>query len=181
MKFTLSGVLLIVAALSLWLTLGHGEPIPVVIEADEASITKSYLEEAERWTYDVQGQRSQVLTIDSAQQRSGHPATFLSGLTFEGPDDSGRFWRVTAGAGQLKPNQNELHLTKGVEVRESEGNGVLTTPRLRVLMSQERLVNRAPVKLTLKDSVTTARGMDIDMRQSVVKLLSEVETVFYEG
>lgn len=178
MKFTLSGILLVAAAISLWLVLGHGQPVPTVIVADDARLTRSYLEQAERWTYNESGQRSDVLKLGSGKQYTGDPRTYLTNLQLEGPDNNGRFWQVQAGAGLLKSKANELQLIQGVEVRESAGEGVLTTPRLRVLLDEDRVLNNAPVKLVFRDSVTTAKGMALDLKQSRVMLLSQVETIY---
>ena len=52
----------------------------------------------------------------------------------------------------------------------------MTTPRLRLLLAEERAVNNVRVRLTTKDSITTARGMDIDLKSGTARLLRNVET-----
>lgn len=179
MKFTLSSALILfLATAAFWLTLGQGEPIPVIAKGEQGRITESYLENAERWSYGANGERNHSVHLDSGERFSDDPITYLTGLRFEGPDKNGRYWTLTAGAGRLKSNVNELQLIQGVRVKESGGEGLLETPRLRVLIDQQRAVNRAPVSLTLRNSTTTARGLDIDLASGNAKLLSNVETVY---
>lgn len=180
---TLSSAVLVVALAILWLTVGQGESLPIptlTTTTPTQQITQSYLEQAERWSYDANGYRDQRVKLDSAVSYTDSPTTFLTGLTFEGPDKNGRYWRVEAGAGLLKQNGQELQLRDGVKIRESLGEGVLTTPRLRILPKQNKAINRAPVTLKLRDSVTNAHGLEVDLNSGVAKLLRDVETI-YEG
>lgn len=177
MKFTLSGtLLLLLVGAGFWLTLGQGESLPSVTSAPSGQITESYLIKAERWSYDPEGYRNHVVRLSEGTRYSDNPITYLTGLTFHGPDRSGRFWTVTAGSGMLKSQANELQLSQGVEIRDSAGEGRLTTPRLRILIDEEKALNRAPVELQLRDSLTTARGLELDLKSGVAKLLSDVET-----
>lgn len=180
MKRTLSGLLLLVTVTVLWFTVGQGKPIPLVSISADRQVTQSYLEHAERWSYDTDGFRDQRVRLESGISYTDSPTTFLQGLTFEGPDHNGRYWHIAAGAGILKADGRELQLTQGVEIRESNGEGVLTTPSLRILPKENKAMNSAPVTLLLRNSVTTARGLEVDLNTGVARLLQDVETV-YEG
>jgi len=83
---------------------------------------------------------------------------------------------MSAQEGRLRPGAQELILSKGVKVHDRGGDATLTTPRLRLLLAEERAVNDVRVRLTTKDSITTARGMDIDLKSGTARLLRDVET-----
>ena len=179
MKRGLSIVVLAITAIAFWVTLDRGNPLPVFSPSDsEPTLTQNYLTQGILWRYDEQGVRRSTLWVERAVQFTDRPARFMTGLRFEGEDKDGRAWVMTAGAGRLHPIPEELHLSKDVIIREAFGNGVLETPRLRVKLKQQRAENMAPVILTLKDSVTTATGLEVDLQSGTAKLKRNVETVY---
>jgi len=179
-RLTLSSLTLIVTLVILWLTVGKGEPVPVMTLPQDIRLTQSYLEQGEYWSYDASGQREQSVAVASAIQYTDDPTTFMTELRLEGPDNEGRYWIASAGSGRLQPSGNELQLTGDVQIRESSGEGVLNTPQLRILLDKKRASTLAPVRLEVRNSVTTARGLSLNMDTGSARLLHDVETV-YEG
>lgn len=178
MKRTLPGIFLAIATLLVWLTFGQGKTTPTTVPTDSLRITESYLDSAERWTYDTRGVRNQIVHVDSGVKYTDAPTTFLTGLVVEGPDHDGRYWHMTAGRGELNPQRDVLQLLDGVSLRESEGDGLLTTPDLRVFMASERATTASSVKLKLRSSTTTARGLELNLREGTAQLLNDVETLY---
>ena len=159
-----------------WITIGQGDSVLPVLEDDSETWTKSYLTNAQRWSYDDSGKRNHFLTIGSGKTYDGDPATYLEDLRFVGPDNSGRRWEMTATAGKLRPHAKELTLMKGVKIRDSSSEATLLTPRLRLILDEERAVNETRVKLMTTTSTTTAIGIEIDLKSGQARLLSDVET-----
>ena len=83
---------------------------------------------------------------------------------------------MTAQAGKLHPHSQELILSKGVKVEQVDAGATLTTPRLRLLLDEERAVTASRVQLVSDNSETTAKGMAIDLARGTAQLLSDVET-----
>ncbi|MCH1491074.1 MAG: LPS export ABC transporter periplasmic protein LptC [Luminiphilus sp.] len=180
MKLTFSSLLLLATAAFFWVTIGQGDSVLPVSTDSSETWTESYLTNAERWSYDESGRRNQYLTIGSGITYHGDPATYLEELAFSGPDEKGRYWQMTANAGKLHPHSQELILMQGVQISERGGEANLDTPRLRLLLREERAVNQTRVRLTTPSSTTTARGIDIDLKSGRAELLNDVETVYVE-
>lgn len=175
-KLTLSSVLLLGVCAFFWLTLGQGESLVASPSTASGSHTETYLSGAERWQYDALGKRSVTLTIDSGYKTVDSPVTHLQGLFVTGRDKEERHWEMTAQAGKLHPHSQELILSKGVKVEQVEAGATLTTPRLRLLLDEERAVTASRVRLVSDNGETTAQGMVIDLAKGTAQLLSDVET-----
>lgn len=167
--------------IALWFTLGDGAPLTVFERsANPVTLTQSYLKQGVMWRYDDDGAREQTLTVGTGVQFTDSPQQHLTGLLFEGADNDGRRWTLVAGAGLLENNGDSLQLYNDVEIREARGLGVLTTPTLSVDLNEQVAINNSPVTLKLRNSTTTATGLQVNMKTGQARLLSNVETV-YEG
>ena len=167
--------------IALWFTLGDGAPLTVFERpANPVTLTQSYLKQGVMWRYDDDGVREQTLTVGTGVQFTDSPQQHLTGLLFEGADNDGRRWTVVAGAGLLENDGDSLQLYNDVEIRETRGLGVLTTPTLSVDLNEQVAINNSPVTLKLRNSTTTATGLQVNMKTGQARLLSNVETV-YEG
>ena len=100
-KLTFSSLLLMAVAIFFWITLGRGDEVVHSAPLTSASVADSYLERAERWSYDPSGMRIQYLTIGSGKTYINDPVTYAEDLTFWSPDNSGNHWQMTATEGQL--------------------------------------------------------------------------------
>jgi len=167
--------------IALWFTLGDGAPLTVFERpANPVTLTQSYLKQGVMWRYDDDGVREQTLTVGTGVQFTDSPQQHLTGLLFEGADNDGTRWTVVAGAGLLENDGDSLQLYNDVEIRETRGLGVLTTPTLSVDLNEQVAINHSPVTLKLRNSTTTATGLQVNMKTGQARLLSNVETV-YEG
>ena len=167
--------------IALWFTLGDGAPLTVFERpANPVTLTQSYLKQGVMWRYDDDGVREQTLTVGTGVQFTDSPQQHLTGLLFEGADNDGTRWTVVAGAGLLENDGDSLQLYNDVEIREARGLGVLTTPTLSVDLNEQVAINHSPVTLKLRNSTTTATGLQVNMKTGQARLLSNVETV-YEG
>lgn len=175
-KLTFSSLLIFAAAAFFWITIGQGDSVVLVPVDSSETWTESYLNRAERWSFDQAGNRNQHLTIGTGKTYHGDPATHLEDLTFSGPDSKGRQWQMKASTGKLYPGRQELILTQGVQLDEMGGEASLVTPRLRLLLREERAVTDARIRLTTASSTTTAEGIDLDLKSGRTQLLNDVET-----
>ena len=181
MKRYFSLLALTMTGIALWFTLGDGAPLTVFERpANPVTLTQSYLKQGVMWRYDDDGVREQTLTVGTGVQFTDSPQQHLTGLLFEGADNDGTRWTVVAGAGLLENDGDSLQLYNDVEIRETRGLGVLTTPTLSVDLNEQVAINNSPVTLKLRNSTTTATGLQVNMKTGQARLLSNVETV-YEG
>ena len=159
-----------------WMTLGRGDEVLPTAPLATISVADSYLERAERWSYDPSGIRIQYLTIGSGTTYLNDPVTYAEDLTFWSPDDNGNHWQMTAMEGRLYPDIKELFLLKGVEIKQLERNAKMQTPHIRLLLNENRAITDARVRLSTANSITTATGLDLDLTSSQATLLKKVET-----
>ena len=176
MKLTFSSLLLMAIEIFFWITLGRGDEVIPTAPVATNSIAESYLDDAERWSYDPSGMRIQYLTIGSGTTYINNPITYADDLVFLSSDDDGNRWQMTATYGELHPGIKELRLFKGVAIDLLGGEGNMTTPRIRLLLGENRAVTNAKVRLATANSTTTATGLNIDLTSSEARLLKEVET-----
>ncbi|EED34131.1 conserved hypothetical protein [Luminiphilus syltensis NOR5-1B] len=141
--------------------------------------TESYFEGLDQWRFGVDGTPEQQVVITSGSRPVGRPVRF-KGLSFLGSDNKGRYWDIRAGRGVHKIIDDELRLFDGVEIRVPGGGAVLTTPKLMLEPGNQKAYNNSPVELVTETSVTTARGLEIDLYETTAKFLANVETI-YEG
>tara|TARA_B110000503_G_C6864086_1_gene295976 strand:+ start:65 stop:607 length:543 start_codon:yes stop_codon:yes gene_type:complete len=179
-KITYSTLLACIAALLFWLTIAGDPPRQEIASATDDNLRQSYLENAHRWRYDLQGERIESIHLSTASRFVNSPMTQLGALEYRGRDNKGQHWTLTAGGGLLQENQDELRLNQGVRITERSGDSVLLTSHLRVLLREERATTGAQVTLTTPEGVTTARGLDVDLKTDKVRLLHDVEST-YEG
>ena len=121
MKLTYSTLLACVAALLFWLTIAGDPPRQAFAKSTDNSLRQSYLENAHRWRYDLQGERFESIRLSTANRLVDSPMTQLGALEYQGRDDKGKHWALIAGGGLLQENQDELRLNQGVEIIESDG------------------------------------------------------------
>ena len=177
-KLTFSSLLLMAVAIFFWITLGRGDEVVPSAPLTSASVADSYLEHAERWSYDPSGMRIQYLTIGSGTTYINDHVTYAEDLTFWSPDNSGNHWQMTATEGQLFTEIKELLLLRGVEIKQLERNASMQTAHIRLLLNKNRAITDAKVQLFTANSTTTATGLDLDLKSSKATLLKEVETLY---
>ena len=76
-------------AVFFWITLGRGDEVLPIPSVTTSSIADSYLDGAERWSYDPSGTRIQYLTIGSGTTYINDPVTYAENLIFWSADDNG--------------------------------------------------------------------------------------------
>lgn len=176
MKLTFSSLLLMAIATFFWMTLGRGDEVIPTAPLTTDSVPDSYVERAERWSYDPQGMRIQHLTMGSGTTYINDPVTYAEDLTFLSPDKNGTRWHMTAAQGQLHPEIKELLLLEGVEINQLERGANMQTSHIRLLLNENRAITDARVHMSTANSTTTATGLNLDLTSSQATLLHEVET-----
>lgn len=118
--------LLMLAALTAWLTLGKDaplEPLASKLQA-QSGLRQSYLEGATLWRYDETGQREQTIELGNAEQLIDSDTQFLTELRYQGPDADGQLWIMTASKGELRNNGDELFLVGDVSIADNHNDSV---------------------------------------------------------
>ena len=178
MKLTLSTLLAIAVLAVLWLTLGQGEQLPTIPLRSEESITENYMSEVHIVEFSESGSMETDSHVDLAKKYTQDPKIYLGAIRTLSLEDSDERWLLNAGSGIYSPHARELWLRDGVELKQVGSQSLLQTPRMRVLIDQERAINVAVVSLKIDDSLTTARGIEINLNSGTARLLSNVKTLY---
>jgi LPS export ABC transporter protein LptC len=177
-KLTLSTLLAIAVLAVLWLTLGQGEQLPTIPLRSEESITENYMSEVHIVEFSESGSMETDSHVDLAKKYTQDPKIYLGAIRALSLEDSAERWLLNAGSGIYSPHARELWLRDGVELKQVGSQSLLQTPRMRVLIDQERAINDAVVSLKIDDSLTTARGIEINLNSGTARLLSNVKTLY---
>lgn len=181
MKLTLSTLLTIAVLVALWLTVGQGEPIPSLTQEKNDNVLKLYVSDFSQWTFDNSGILTDTVHITASHQYTQDPRVYLSTIRAIHSDESDGPWTLAASKGVYRPHTREVWLQGGVKIESlREGNNWLETPRLKVLKKENRAFNDANVKLSVANSITTGRGLTIDLNSKVAQILGNVETIYAE-
>ena len=178
MKLTLSTLLAIAVLSVLWLTLGQGEQLPTIPLRSEESVTENYMSGVHVVEFSDSGSIETDTHVDSVEQYTQDPKIYLGAIRALSLEDSDESWLLNAGSGIYSPHARELLLRDGVKLRQVGSQNLLKTPRMRVLLEQERAMNDAVVSLKIGDSLTTARGIEINLNSDTARLLSNVKTLY---
>ena len=179
MKLTLSTLLAVVVLAVLWLTLGQGEQLPSIVAGEQENIVKYYALNVVQRNYDDTGSAVDNVSTEEIYQYTQDPKVYFSKIVAEHAEPDGSLWVLVAADGVYRPHAREFWLHNGVTIeKKNEGSQKLQTPRMRVLLDEDRAVNNAFVELHLADSTTTAYGLDLDLNTGIAKLLKKVTTVY---
>ena len=177
MKLTLSSIVLLTITVALlWFTIVQNDSSPTATV--DKKIVRSRLESAEFWSYNAEGEPNTKLRAASATSYTDSSTSYLTDLSLEKLNNNGSYWDISAKAGILEPQIDELQLTQKVKIREKNNENILITPRLRILLKQKKAMNHAPVTLLSLESTTTAYGINMDLNNDTTQLLRDVETVY---
>lgn len=177
-KLTLSTLLAIAVLSVLWLTLGQGEQLPTIPLRSEESVTENYMSGVHVVEFSDSGSIETDTHVDSVEQYTQDPKIYLGAIRALSLEDSDESWLLNAGSGIYSPHARELWLRDGVKLRQVGSQNLLKTPRMRVLLEQERAMNDAVVSLKIGESLTTARGIEINLNSRTARLLSNVKTLY---
>jgi len=178
-KLTLSTLLAIAVLSVLWLTLGQGEQLPSIVIGKQESIIKHYASNVIQRNYDNTGSAVDNFSSEEIHEYTQDPKVYFSNIVAERSEPGEDSWVLVAANGVYRPYARELWLHNGVTIEQkNEGSQKLQTPRMRVLLDEDRAVNNAFVELHLADSKTTAYGLDLDLNTKIAKLLKNVTTVY---
>lgn len=179
MKLTLSTLLAIAVLAVLWWTVGQGEPLPSLARKQNDNIVEMYVSDFSQWTFGDNGALIDTVHIAESHQYSQDPRVYFSTLQAIHSDEIDKPWMLTAGKGVYRPHTSEVWLQAGVKIENKhKNNNWLETPRLKVLKKENRAFNDANVKLAVDNSLTTGRGLEVDLETKVAQILENVETIY---
>lgn len=179
MKLTLSTLLTIGVLVVLWWTVGQGESLPSLTAKKHDNVLQLYVTDFAQWSFNEKGALIDTIKISDSHQYTEDPRIYFSKIQASHSDENAEPWLLSANQGVYRPNAREFWLHNGVTILQKNGNrNRLETPRLRVLQRENQAINDAPVKLYFDKSVTTGRGLVIDLESRVAQILENVETIY---
>lgn len=169
-------VVLAIALISHWLLTTVETPTGRV--APEARHDPDYfLENFKITVYQPDGAPAYHLDAEHMNHYPDDDTITLQKLRVDYRDDKNQTWIVTANTGIGYQNIEVMQLNGAVWIRQQtqkpdEGISI-NTDALRIDFPNKRASTEAEVKITDKNSSITAKGMDVDMANGHLSLLSE--------
>ena len=155
-----------------------GAPITAKTESTEEVIRKQYLRNFQRETFDDTGLLKARLNVNSIEVKTDNPTHYLTGVNANYFATDNKSWSVQSKTGQLKPGSKILFLKEDVRVNDETSATTLETNWLKVDLEHRTASNNHPVEIVVADTVTTAKGMNIDVDSKKLVLNAKVKTLY---
>ena len=154
---------------------------PTSVKTSEAPLNDrpvktSYVVNGTRTHFSADGKASDILKINTATRWSQTDRTALTGIQYFAQGEGGRQWQIEAAEGDFFEVQNELALSKGVEIEELNQLATMRTDAMRLFIDDKRASGVYPVTLTGQESVTTGSSFELDLNTSTATLQGDVTT-----
>ena len=143
---------------------------------NDRPVITSYVVNGTRTHFSADGKASDILTINTATRWSQTNRTELTGIQYFAQGEGGQQWQIEAAEGDFFEVQNELALSKGVEIEELNQLATMKTDAMRLFIDEKRASGIYPVTLTGQKSVTTGSSFELDLNTSTATLRGGVTT-----
>ena len=165
------------AAASLWLYLANiNRSFPVA----SAQLPDLYVVEPHWELFDSNGELEKQLRARRLEKWAHEEATRLLEPRLELRDQRRRHWLASAEQGLAYPDQRPIHLENNVVLQrqQPESDLTVTTSRLLVARSGDRVETSAPVVLRTGNWHFNSIGLHADLGQQQVGLLGRVQGTY---
>jgi LPS export ABC transporter protein LptC len=175
LKKRASSAIALAAATGLWVTLDQTAIPPTPAETEnEQDIVESYLESAQIWRYDIEGNRESLLAVGSAEVPGNKPVIRLSSIEFEGMGSSAKSW---VDSGVLWDDNHRLNLEGSVVMHSPSDDVYLHTEQMNLDFREQTARSSGLVTIDAPEGTTRGDGMDADLGARTFRLRKNVETV----
>lgn len=155
-----------------------GAPMTTNSVLPDEVTTKQYLQNFQRETFDDTGLLKARLNVDGIEVKTDNPTLYLTGVHANYFATDNKAWSVQSKTGQLKPGSKILFLKEDVRVNDKTSETTLETNWLKVDLENRTASNNHPVEIVVADTVTTAKGMNIDIDAKQLVLNAKVKTLY---
>lgn len=148
--------------------------------ARQKSLPKNYLENTRTWSYDEQGQLTEIMEAANAKHFPQRNESLLEEPRFYSHHGDDRTWTAKATAGRFIHNDQLLILRDGVNLTNDQTGGKLTSESMTLDLSKKTAASLLPVLITQGTHQTRADGMLAHLDLEQVRLFNNVESLYVQ-
>ncbi len=127
--------------------------------------------------FKADGSKDYVLTAARIDHIKANDVTLVDQPELFLHRSAGEPWHVRSATAEVAPGGNQVELIDRVLIQRTDPKGrpiVISTSRMTVFPDKQYAQTRQPVRIEAANGVTTATGMNADLDQGRIRLLSNV-------
>jgi len=148
--------------------------------ARQQSLPKNYLENTRSWSYNEQGQLSEILEAASAKHFPQRNESLLEQPRYYSHHGDDRTWSAQATRGRYIHTKQLLILRGGVDLTNDQTGGRLTSKSMTLNLVKKTANSLVPVLLTQGPHRTRADGMLAHLDLEQIRLFNNVESTYVQ-
>ncbi|MEM8499502.1 MAG: LPS export ABC transporter periplasmic protein LptC [Pseudomonadota bacterium] len=128
--------------------------------------------------FNDEGKQSRLLEAEYAAHYSVSDETLLQAPKIQSISDTGKIWETSARSGKVRPGGDVYDLWNTVLIERIQGDTVARTDKLTYDALQGQATTQEEVIIDTRIGQTVGIGMTASLNKEVLKLHSEVRSVF---
>jgi lipopolysaccharide export system protein LptC len=180
-------ILQVLLALALVLAANHyWDPEPGKRPDQETSerhvaLPKTYVQQARSWSFDEQGNLSDMLEAERVDQFSKGNYSMVIEPRFYSHSKDRKTWSATAERGRFEHGRERLLLRKNVVLSHDQTGTRMQSHMLDLNLVDKLAQSNKPVTITQGENRTTADGMVASLEQETIVLKPNVESIYVQS
>lgn len=170
--------ILAVVILAIFVKQRHSDIIIDEVGRSSQDFVDTYTVGVSSKRFGEEGKQSRLLEADYAAHYSTSDETLLQAPKIQSISDTGKIWETSARSGKVRPGGDVYDLWNTVLIERIEGDTVARTDKLTYDALQGQARTQEEVIIDTRIGQTVGRGMTASLNEEVLKLHSEVRSVF---
>jgi len=164
--------------LALFVRQRHTDIVPAEDIVEKENFVDTYTMNVRSTQFDEQGQIARIVKADSAAHYALSDESVLDAPNIQSTSARGKTWQTSARKGKVRPNGSTYDLWNTVLIEQIDGDALARTESLTFFSATGIAKTKKEVIIDSKVGQTIGVGMRADLNKEVIKLESEVRSVF---
>ncbi|MEP1470719.1 MAG: LPS export ABC transporter periplasmic protein LptC [Halieaceae bacterium] len=148
--------------------------------ARQKSLPKNYLDNTRTWSYNEQGQLTEIMEAANAEHFPQRNESLLEEPRFYSHHGDDRTWTAKATRGKFLHKKQLLILRGGVEMVNDQTQAKLASDAMTLNLVKKTAASRVPVMVTKGPHHTRADGMLANLDSEKIRFIQNVESVYVQ-
>jgi LPS export ABC transporter protein LptC len=146
--------------------------------ARQGDLPQTYLEQTRAWSFDQNGDLTDILEADRVEQFSRGRVSLLTRPRFYVHSGDDKTWSAVAERGRFEEHSERLLLRRKVVLRHDQTGLRLDTHALDIEVDDKTATSQKKVTVTQGSNRTTADGLFASLNDETITLKPNVETTY---
>ena len=148
--------------------------------ARREALPRSYLQAPLSWTYNEQGNLTDILEAASVEQYPQRDESLIEAPRFYAHSGDDKTWSATAERGRFRHSTETLTLLENVTLSHDQTGARLETAAMDIDLDAKTATSHNPVTITYDDNITRADGMIARLEVETITLMPNVESIYVQ-